>query len=351
MANDITWTVKRCLDWCQEFLAQKGDEHARLSAEWLISAATGLSRVDIYMNFDRPMEPSELARLREGVKRRALGEPLQYVTGEMAFRHLIVRCAPGVLIPRPETEVLVDEVLSWLNAEGFKKCAAHRSAPALRLGDSELKALELEAQTEEQDYGEASSQEVPQEQEDIDLAAVLLDDTRPLIVEVGTGTGCVALSIAQEFPGAHLLATDISDAAIECSSRNRDALGLTDAVDIIKTDLVADIPQEAYGQVDVLVSNPPYIPSEVIEREVPSEVKDFEPHLALDGGQDGLDVYRRLLEVAPRLLKTEHALFAVELHETTLDAAAELAQATGAFAEVRIVQDLTHRPRFIIATR
>ncbi len=113
-----TWTLKAALEWTQAYLADKGDEHPRRSAEWLLSAATGLSRVQVYAYFDRPLTPEERTVLRDAVRRRAAGEPLQYVTGEVAFRHIVVKVRPGVLIPRPETEVLVGEVLSALDERG-----------------------------------------------------------------------------------------------------------------------------------------------------------------------------------------------------------------------------------------
>ena len=115
MAEQI-WTVAAALDWTATFLAEKSDEHPRRSAEWLLSAATGLSRVELYAFHDRPLSPEERATLREAVKRRAAGEPLQYVTGEVAFRHIVLKVRPGVLIPRPETEVLVDSVLPAIDA-------------------------------------------------------------------------------------------------------------------------------------------------------------------------------------------------------------------------------------------
>ena len=98
-----TWTVKRILDWTRGYLAEKGDEHPRLSAEWLISNACGLSRIEIYTGFGRVLTPKELAAMHDGVLRRGRGEPLQYVTGEMPFRHIILRCERGVLIPRPRS--------------------------------------------------------------------------------------------------------------------------------------------------------------------------------------------------------------------------------------------------------
>ena len=116
MPQQEPWTVRRILEWTCGYLGRRGDEHPRHSAEWLLCDATGLSRVELYVNFDRPLVPEELDRMHAGIERRAAGEPLQYVTGEMPFRHIVLRCQKGVLIPRPETEVLVDAALEGVDA-------------------------------------------------------------------------------------------------------------------------------------------------------------------------------------------------------------------------------------------
>ena len=108
MPNEELWTVQRTLAWCTAYLERHGDEHPSRSAEWLMSNATGMSRVELYAFYDKPLSMAERDVLRQTLRRRAAGEPLQYVTGEAAFRHIIVRTAPGVLIPRPETELLVE---------------------------------------------------------------------------------------------------------------------------------------------------------------------------------------------------------------------------------------------------
>lgn len=286
-----TWTIKRVLDWTVGYLERKGDERPRLSAEWLLCYVTGLSRVEIYTNFDKPLTPKELSVMHDAVARRGRGEPLQYVTGEMPFRHIIMRCETGVLIPRPETEVLVDACLEAL--------------------------------------------------EGIDA---------PRVLEIGTGTGCIALSLASECPGTRVIATDISPRAITLATRNRDALDLGGVVDIVECDLASAVPEVLMGSFDLLVSNPPYIPTAVLEHDVPPEVKDHEPHLALDGGVDGLDVFRRLLELAPQALR-EGATLACELSEDNVELAAELCRARGGWAHVEVREDLTRRPRVLLATR
>lgn len=281
MPQNEIWTVQRTMNWCVEYLERHGDEHPTRSAEWLMSAATGLSRVEIYAYYDRPLSVEERDTLRESLRRRGAGEPLQYVTGEVGFRHIILRTAKGVLIPRPETEMLVELVLE--HVKGMEK---------------------------------------------------------PRILEVGCGTGCISLSLAKE-AGAQVTATDISPDAVACATRNVEALELGEHVQIVETDCVDGIE----GPFDVLVSNPPYIPTGVME-ELDEEVVGYEPHLALDGGADGLDFFDRLIEAAPSLLVPD-GFFAFELHETCLEEAARRANNAG-FCNVQIVDDLTGKHRFLI---
>lgn len=312
MPHGEPWTIKRILDWTSGYLERKGDEHPRLSAEWLLANVTGLSRVELYVNYDKPLEADELAAMHTAIERRAVGEPLQYVTGEMPFRHIVLKCERGVLIPRPETEVLVDAAL-----EGVDAALARR-------GEKDEKRPEGE---KDEPAG---------------------DPVR--VLEVGTGTGCIALSIASERPGTHVTATDLSERAVELASRNREVLGLEDAVDIVQTDLAEGVDPELMGSFSVLVSNPPYIPTAVLREEVPAEVADYEPELALDGGDDGLDVFRRLLDLAPRALAPE-GMLAVELFEGSLGDAAALARAQGGWSSIEVREDLTHRPRVLVAIR
>lgn len=288
-----TWTIKRIMDWTCGYLERKGDEHPRLSVEWLLCNATGLSRVELYMNYDKPLVPVELDVMRDGVRRRGAGEPLQYVTGEMPFRHIVLRCEKGVLIPRPETEILVDAALEALEAR---------------------------------------------------------ENDAPLALEIGTGTGCIALSLASECEGTRVIATDLSPVAVRLATRNRDALNLAGVVDVVECDLASGVPEVLMGRFDLLVSNPPYIPSDVLAHEVPAEVKDHEPGLALDGGADGLDVFRRILTLAPEVLAPGGTL-CVELFEGNVHAAADLVRAEPGWASAEVREDLTHRPRVLIARR
>ena len=144
MANEI-WTIKSCLEWTKEYLAERGEEHPRLSAEWLLCAATGLARIDLYMRMDETLDAAQLETMHAAVVRRAKGEPLQYITGSTQFRMIDVACAPGVLIPRPETEMLVEEVLNYLDAEVLSPEAAARQRVELPWNDEVEQARKAEA--------------------------------------------------------------------------------------------------------------------------------------------------------------------------------------------------------------
>lgn len=290
MSTSQVWTVQAALDWTSTFLAEKADEHPRRSAEWLLSAATGLSRVELYAYHDRPLTEEERALLREAVRRRAAGEPLQYVTGEVAFRHIIVKVRPGVLIPRPETEVLVEAVLPAVDAAITARATA-------------------------------------------------------LVADICTGSGCIALAIAQERPAATVIACDISPLAVEVAEENAARLGLTDRVATGVGDLFAALPRELLGRLDVVVSNPPYVPSADVP-DLPEEVAGFEPHLALDGGADGLAIYRRILTGAREWL-CPGGVIGVELDERTARGAA--VEAEEWYQQVRVVSDLAGRDRIVVA--
>lgn len=386
MANE-TWTIRRCLDWTRDYLKDRGDERPRLSAEWLLSGVTGLSRTEIYVNFDKPMSSEELAAMHTAVVRRAKGEPLQYIIGETSFRTIDVMCEPGVLIPRPETELLVEEVLAYLDREVIG------AAPAAARGRVELpwnaeveaalqaeiaaakekdEAPVVERELRDDDFdtledGEGTIETADSAEGDADvLGAAPVEEgefskgapaqdgesgqTRcARVLEVGCGTGCISLSIASERSGrAQCVAIDIEPRAVDLSIRNRDALGISPAdVDVRLGNLVSPLNRETeWGTFDVLVSNPPYIPSAVMES-LPHEVADFEPALALDGGADGLDIFRRLVNAAPHMLRPG-GLLACELYEGHLDAAVDLCRSAG-MHDVRIVDDFTGRPRIVLA--
>ncbi len=286
------WTVRAILDWIEGYLREHGDANPRLSAQWLVSDVLDCSRIQLYTDLDRPLTASERDVLRDYTRRRKDGEPLQYITGTTDFRFVTLAVEPGVLIPRPESEVLVSEALA-----------------AMR----------------EHAEGEAV-----------------------LVADLCTGSGNIACSIASEVPDARVLAVDISSQACALARRNVERLGLADRVRVVECDAACAFSNDDVDGLDLVVSNPPYIPTSVIEA-LDAEVRDFEPLLALDGGSDGLDIFRRIVGPSFEAL-AQDGVFAVELHEACLDDARSIAFETG-FSDVRIAYDLAGRPRVLVARK
>ena len=256
--TDAVWTIQRLLAWTTDFFRERGIESPRLDAEVLLSALLGRDRMYLYVHFDEPLEPEELARFRGYVKERAAHMPLAYVLGRREFMGLDFRVTRDTLIPRPDTELLVQCAVDFLRA----RAAA---------GGDELS-----------------------------------------IADIGTGTGAIALSVLHYTEGTRADAVDISPAAAEVARENAARLGLAERIEVHVGDLTAPLAGHSY---DVILSNPPYIPTADIETLMP-EVRSYEPHLALDGGRDGLTLYRRLAADAPALLR-DGGMLAVEvgIHE------------------------------------
>lgn len=366
------WTVKSALDWTTEYLEGKGDENPLLSSQWLLGEATGLSRVQLYMNYDRPLSEDERGVLRDYVRRRGSGEPLQYITGEVAFRHINVKVRPGVLIPRPETEVLVSEVLAALPTPGPRDVAWNpEAAEQEREAVAAVKkALEEAGEFASLSVGGELGRPSAANDDDADAAAEpsdALEDSsvggdfgRPssagmdeprkalLVADLCTGSGCIACSLAYEHPDVRVIATDVAPEAVALAKENTEALGLADRVAVLQCSLGSGIGEKRMGTFDAVVSNPPYVPTAVMAG-ISREVADFEPTLALNGGADGLDLFRPLAAWAARALKPG-GLLACELHEGHMDAARAVAEAAG-FSDCRIVDDLAGRPRVLVARR
>ena len=338
--ND-TWTIQAALDWTLGYLANKGDENPRLSAQWLLSEATGLSRIELYAHFDRPLSMPERDILRSFVARRATGEPLQYITGEVGFRHIVLKVCPGVLIPRPETEVLVSEALGLLPT-------LRRRFPEWEISDeattkSSLGEQGLTLQQLDDTNTIQNSREASEANEDKVIAP-----EEVLVADLCTGSGCVACSIAYEYENARVIATDIEPKAIKLAQENAQRLDLLDRIEFFEGDLGLAIPEHFMGSFRLVVSNPPYIPSALLA-DIPHEVSDFEPVLALDGGKDGLEIFRRIADWSLSALSEKGALV-VELHEDCLEEASRIAINAG-FVSTRIVRDLAERKRILLAQK
>ncbi|MCM2359966.1 MAG: peptide chain release factor N(5)-glutamine methyltransferase [Geobacteraceae bacterium] len=266
-----TWTILKVLDWTKGYLADKGVENARLEAEWLLCEVLGLERMGLYLNFDKPLSEAELALFRGMVARRARREPLQYILGSQEFMGMEFEVSPAVLIPRHDTETLVEE--------------------AVRLGGSARK-----------------------------------------ILDIGVGSGCIAVSLAKLLPGAELFGVERSPEALAIARRNVEKNGVT--VTLREGSLFEPFAGERF---DLIVSNPPYIPSGDLAGLQP-EVRDFEPAGALDGGPDGLAFYRAIIPAAPEYL-TPGGWLLVEVGAGQANAVRGLFEETGRFGELCTAKD------------
>ncbi len=278
--TDEAWTPLRLIAWTQGFFAKGGVDAPRLTAEILLAHALSCDRMRLYLDFDKPLGAPELSAFRELVRRRAAGEPTAWLTGRREFLGHAFRVTPEVLVPRPETELLVEAALAALPQGGA-------------------------------------------------------------LLDLCTGSGCIAISVALARPDARVVATELSPAALAVARANGDALGAK--VEWLEGDL--DGPVAAGERFDVIVSNPPYVPSGEIaglSREVRKE-----PRMALDGGVDGLDTLRRIVSCAPSRLRPE-GLLLMEMHETHASTLPALCRAAG-FAGAEVGRDLASLPRWVVA--
>jgi release factor glutamine methyltransferase len=284
---DKTWSVAELLQTTAEYLAKKDSSCPRLESELLLGMVLGLKRVQLYINFERPVEEKELAAFRELVRRRAKHEPVAYIMGAKEFYKLSFKVSPDTLIPRPETEHLVDE--------------------ALRLA----KAME--------------SQSIR-------------------VADVGCGSGAIALSLAANLPPAQVEATDISPGALAVARENAKELGLEDRVSFWEGDLAR--PLENSEPFQLILSNLPYVPSPDMAS-LPPDVAQYEPKTALDGGPDGLSLFRRLLPQAQKLLCPEGRIL-LEIHPPALEEVGNIAKEAG-FFPLPPVLDYSKKARVFVA--
>jgi release factor glutamine methyltransferase len=286
--NEDIWTIKRLLTWTTDFLKKKGSESPRLDAEVMLAHVLDWPRVQLYTHFEDTISEGDRASYRELVKRRADGSPVAYLVGKKEFYSLKFEVGPAVLIPRPESEFVVVEFLQV------------------------CKAIES-----------------------------------PLAVDVGTGSGCIALASLHHHKTARFLATDISPEALNVARRNAVALGLQDRIEFFQGERLA--PVSHAGPFDAILSNPPYIPTAEIAG-LERGVRDYEPHLALDGGPDGLRVVEALIDEAAPLLKPGGHLI-LEIGSVQEEPVRRMIEARGSYRLSPTVHDHAHHPRVIRATR
>jgi release factor glutamine methyltransferase len=282
-------TVSQVIQRSTEFLARHGVESARLHAELMLAHVLQMPRLQLYLNFDRVLTDTELDALRAMVKRRSAREPLQHILGLTNFCGLDLEVNRDVLVPRPETELLAERACSVLAG---------------------------------------------------------MAGANPVVLDFGTGSGCLAVVIATRFPVAQVHATDVSEPALTVARRNAARHGVAERIQFHRADGLATLPPEL--RFDLLVSNPPYIPTAQIASLQP-EVRDHDPHVALDGGPDGLRFFRLLAAEAPAFLKPG-AVAVLEFGDGQAAAVQALFQAHG-WQIMAVEPDEAGTPRLLVARR
>jgi release factor glutamine methyltransferase len=292
--SDEVWTVRRILEWTSGFFDRKQVDSPRLSSELLLAHVLNVPRIKLYTGYEQPLTPQALSQFRELVRRAAEHEPVAYVTGRAHIFNLELEIEPGVLIPRPDTETVVENVLQMVRH-----------------------TVGMET---------------------------------PRVLDLCTGSGCIALAIAQRLPGAQMTAIDISPKAVDLARRNAEKLQLADRVRILQGDLYGPLAEPIdLAPFDIIVSNPPYIPSGDIPH-LDRNVRDYEPIEALDGGSDGLAVHRRIIAAAPERLRPAGRLY-LEVQFDQGPAVRDLIDSTEDLAEPAILKDHAGHERVVTARR
>ena len=288
------WTIQQILRVTTEFLRDRGIENPRLCSEVLLSHQLKKSRVELYLAFDQPLRSSEIAGYRSLIRRRLAREPLQYITGHQEFWSLDFLVNPAVLIPRAETEILVEE--------------------AIKLKESNL----------------------------------LADSARPEILDLGTGSGAIAISLAKEIESAAIWASDISFEALALAEENAKHHSLNGRIRFCQGDLWQPFSNSAIA-FDIVISNPPYIPHEAFET-LPPEVRHYEPRIALDGHENGMHFIERIIEESGIYLKPSGWLL-IEMNPDQTERALRLIDSTQSFCYRERLMDYRKQYRLIKAQK
>ena len=282
------------LNWSTNTLKDHEIENPRLNAELLLGCSLNLGREELYMRLHGELKEGEKRTLEKLIQRRILGEPLQYILGHQEFWSIKFKVDPRVLIPRPETELLVEQSLSILSEKSFKQ--------------------------------------------------------NPSVLEIGTGSGAIAIALAKEVKEIFLVATDISRDALVLAKENAKSAGVQDQVQFVNGDLFNPVRRSKERRpFDLILSNPPYI----IRSEIGSlakEVRDYEPGIALDGGEDGLEFYRHLISQAPSYLR-EGGWLLLEVGQGQAEMVAKQIKGSGAFLKPQILPDLAGIERVVKVQR
>jgi len=316
-----TWTIQKLLNWVTEYLTNKNIDSPRLSAELLLSHVLKMKRIELYTQFDKPVARQQLDKLHDLVKRAGQHEPIAYLTGKTEFYSLEMNVTPDCMVPRPETELLVERAIEFLRNRPVRNSTMFKTT-----------------QKEEISNGASTGTQ--------------------FVCDLCTGCGCIAVAIAKNFPHARIIATDISDAALNVAAQNVEKYQLNERITLLFGDLFDPIvPKMDFEKLvpdydqgfDLIVCNPPYVSATEFEK-LDKNVKDYEPGPALLAGNDGLDIYRKIFEKVDQFLKPNAALM-LEIGFTQGQVIKELLEKAGAFAEIKIEKDLQKNDRIVIAKK
>lgn len=288
------WIIKDLLEVTAEYLKKKDIDGPRLCAEILLAFQLKTTRIKLYLNFDQPVGEKDLNEFRAFIQRRLNREPVQYITGVQEFWSREFMVSPKVLIPRPETEVLVEQALAVLN---------------------------------QKKEGEVSF--------------------TPRILDIGTGSGAIAVSLAGELSDADVWASDVSEDALETAKANARKHNVEEKIHFVKSDLFSAI--DPSTRFDAIVSNPPYVALEDLDNLQP-EVARYEPRPALDGGPGGLVIINKLILEAKDYLKPGGWLL-MEMDPSQTGKAAEIIEKSGHYGEKKVVKDYSRCDRVVMARK
>lgn len=286
------WTIQKLLNWIIDYFNERKIDSPRLSAELLLSHVLQLKRIDLYTQFDKSVPKEKLDVLHELVKRASRHEPVNYLTGKIEFFSIEFEISPACMIPRPETELLVERAIAFLRSRSEKK----------------------------------------------------------LVCDLCTGCGCIAIAVAKNVPDVDIIATDISDAALNVAAKNIEKNNLKNRIKLLCGDLFDPlIPQLDISKFDLIVCNPPYVSSYEYEA-LGRNVKDYEPKIALYAGDDGLDTYRKITEKVCDFLNAGAALI-LEIGYSQGPAVRELLEKTTCFEKIKIEKDYQNNDRIVTALK
>jgi release factor glutamine methyltransferase len=288
-----TWTILKLLKWTTGYFKSHQIEHPRAASEILLAHALGMARVDLYIQYDRPLEPQELEVFKGFIQRRLKREPVAYIVGEKGFWSLDLRVTPDVLIPRPETETLVEAVLLTVPAE---------------------------------------------------------PSPRPLrILDLGTGSGAVVIALAMERTGHLFYALDCSYKALAVAQDNARRHGVKGDISFLRSNWFEALQEVPHSGFDLIVSNPPYVSNQDFET-LPLEISQYEPPQALDGGANGLDAIELIIEKAPAHM-TQGGWLLLEIGHDQAASIEGLMAASGAYKDFSVIKDYSGLDRVVRARR